>query len=260
MILLLLLFIVVSFLFWHHSHYQTLSHPMLGKMPKLQSHRGAHSKLRENTMHAFEQSKSLGFAMIELDVQLSQDGKVVVFHDENLLRTTGENIFVEQLSASEINQLTQAPLLSDVLSSDLVPDFINIEIKNKKIFSSKIELAVAEVIRRNAKQKSVMISSFNPMTIFKMSLLLPQTLRALLATQEPSPENKIYLRKLWLAPYCRCHMLNLDNKSFSQGEIKELITRGNSISLWTVNSYDLWSTYFALGVVSIITDLEKTKP
>lgn len=260
MIVAILLFIFITFLFWHRSHFQTLSHPDLLTLPHLQSHRGAHSRYTENTMEAFKYAKALGFQMIELDVQLSADGEVVVFHDTDLQRMLAQDLMIQDMSASDIFLKLKAPLLKDVLNSADVPEFVNIEIKNKKIWSSQIEKAVARIIEQSNGKKKILISSFNPITIFKMSWLLPETLRALLVTQEPSLENKIYLRKMWFAPYCRCHMLNLDNKSFDQNEIRNLIVRGVSVSLWTVNSYDLWSVYFSLGVRSIITDLEKTKP
>ena len=54
------------------------------------AHRGFSDEYPENTILAFEKAKEAGFDGIELDVQLSRDGELVVIHDEELKRVTGE--------------------------------------------------------------------------------------------------------------------------------------------------------------------------
>jgi len=52
------------------------------------AHRGARAYAPENTLAAFSKAKQLGSQMIELDVRMSLDGQLMVFHDEHLLRCT----------------------------------------------------------------------------------------------------------------------------------------------------------------------------
>jgi glycerophosphoryl diester phosphodiesterase len=52
------------------------------------AHRGARAFAPENTLVAFAKAKTLGCDMFEMDVQMTKDGEVVVFHDEDLLRCT----------------------------------------------------------------------------------------------------------------------------------------------------------------------------
>ena len=52
------------------------------------AHRGARAYAPENTLEAFAKAKSFGCEMFELDVRLSKEGVLVVFHDENLQRCT----------------------------------------------------------------------------------------------------------------------------------------------------------------------------
>ena len=51
------------------------------------AHRGASGQYPENTRLAFVKAIEAGVDMIELDCQMTQDGHVVVFHDERLTRT-----------------------------------------------------------------------------------------------------------------------------------------------------------------------------
>ncbi len=57
---------------------------------KLMSHRGGSREYVENTMPAFRYSANvLSVDLLELDVQMTKDGKVVIFHDDNLKRMCG---------------------------------------------------------------------------------------------------------------------------------------------------------------------------
>lgn len=85
------------------------------------AHRGLHDeRLPENSLGAFEAAAAHGFA-IELDVQLTADEKVVVFHDENTLRMTGCDLDIVAASFAQIadqklaNSAYSVPQLMDVL-------------------------------------------------------------------------------------------------------------------------------------------------
>ena len=62
---------------------------------KVMAHRGDSGKYPENTMLAFEKAAEAGADAIELDVQLTRDGEVVVIHDERIDRTTDGTGFVK---------------------------------------------------------------------------------------------------------------------------------------------------------------------
>ena len=61
---------------------------MMGKDIKVWAHRGASGYAPENTMEAYRLAQRMGADGIELDVQLSKDGELVVIHDEKLSRTS----------------------------------------------------------------------------------------------------------------------------------------------------------------------------
>jgi glycerophosphoryl diester phosphodiesterase len=69
------------------------------------AHRGGAGLRPENTIAAVDHAVALGADGIELDVRLSRDGEVVVFHDETLERTTSGSGPVHALSASELARL-----------------------------------------------------------------------------------------------------------------------------------------------------------
>ena len=101
------------------------------------AHRGVHKVYPENSLPAFGSAIELGLA-IELDIHLSQDGQIVVFHDDTLKRMTGEDKFVKYLNYDEIKSYRlndteyYIPLLSEVLSlvKGKVPILIEIKTNN----------------------------------------------------------------------------------------------------------------------------------
>lgn len=69
------------------------------------AHRGYSSEFPENTMSAFAGALDIGVDCIELDVQMTKDGEIVVFHDDSLLRVTGEDGAVADYTGEELRQM-----------------------------------------------------------------------------------------------------------------------------------------------------------
>lgn len=72
------------------------------------AHRGLHTEdksVPENSMEAFAKAKEAGYG-IELDVQLSKDGELVVFHDDTLDRVCGVDARVDELELKELKELS----------------------------------------------------------------------------------------------------------------------------------------------------------
>lgn len=70
---------------------------------RLVAHRGDMKTYPENSLLALNEAAKLGFAYLELDIQLSSDHRPIVIHDDSLLRTTGINKDVKDLTAAQLN-------------------------------------------------------------------------------------------------------------------------------------------------------------
>ena len=69
------------------------------------AHRGASAAAPENTMEAFSLAAQMGADGIELDIQLSADGEVVVLHDETVDRTSSGSGRVCDLTLAQLREL-----------------------------------------------------------------------------------------------------------------------------------------------------------
>ncbi len=149
------------------------------------AHRGLHGEgIPENSLAAFEKACVAGIG-IELDVQLSSDGEVMVFHDYTLVRMTGEEGKVSERTAEELGALFLAesdekiPTLCEVLSlvDGRVP--LLVELKGESGDTSLCP-KVAEILREY--RGTYCIESFNPLLLRAMRKELPDVFYGMLYT------------------------------------------------------------------------------
>jgi len=85
------------------------------------AHRGASAVAPENTLASFQRAIEIGTDLIELDVRLSRDGAVVVFHDRDLSRTTDGKGPVNLLSLAELKRLDAGGWFSVQFRGERIP-------------------------------------------------------------------------------------------------------------------------------------------
>ena len=131
------------------------------------AHRGLHSRdksVPENSLEAFRLAAEAGYG-VELDVQLSKDGQVVVFHDDTLDRVCGVHGRVDAFSFEELQQMRlcgtaqRIPLFSEVLDVIRGRGPLIVELKNGK---HNRELCEKTYALLQSYRGDVCIESFNP--------------------------------------------------------------------------------------------------
>lgn len=152
---------------------------------RLIAHRGIHGSTGpvENSMPAFRAAVEKGCA-IELDVQLTKDNKLVVFHDKKLKRMFGIDGNLSDLTYEELSKLKlgssseSAPLFSDVLAMVKGQTPILIEIKNEGT-TGVLESILYEELKSYSGQYAV--QSFNPFSLKWFRDNAPEVLRGQLS-------------------------------------------------------------------------------
>ena len=150
------------------------------------AHRGLHtgnSYRPENSLAAFRAAARDGYS-IELDVQITSDGTLVVMHDENLARMTGDPRDISSVTAAEVTRLRllesseTVPTLGNVLETvqGRVPIFV--EVKNSGAVGV-LEDTVARQLK--AARGPVAVMSFNPLSLARIAERAPEIPRGQLA-------------------------------------------------------------------------------
>lgn len=143
------------------------------------AHRGLHGDgAAENTMTAFERACAAGFG-IELDVQLSRDGELVVFHDDTLKRLTDDPRRVDEVDFHELKSLIlpdggRIPSFSEVLQlvNGRVP--LLVELKTGKR-NARLCADTAEMLR--SYRGKFVVESFHPMILRWFKKNAPEIVR-----------------------------------------------------------------------------------
>lgn len=189
------------------------------------AHRGYHcieKGIPENSIPAFRMALSHGYG-IELDVHLTRDNKLVVFHDDTLDRICHRSGIIENMTFPQLKscQLSgtqeQIPLFEDVLSlvNGQVPLLIELKIPGR---STKICEQVHKTLRTYPGH--YMIQSFNTMGLFWYRRHAPEVLRGQLSSRL----TKDPLKELWLLRFLAENLLLnfLGRPDFISYKLKDL--------------------------------------
>ena len=154
------------------------------------AHRGCSYRYPENTLSSFAKACEYDITGIELDVQLSSDGSLVVIHDERVDRTTNGTGWVKDMTLAELKSLEIVANPSSGLECERIPTLeevlllvgehctsrgllVNIELKTSEVRYEGIEEMALSLVRDHGLEKSVVWSSFLADSVERMAELDP---------------------------------------------------------------------------------------
>ncbi len=230
------------------------------------AHRGLHGEeLPENSLGAFAHACEKGYG-IELDVRLSRDGVVMVYHDDTLERLTTDTRRVSALTAQELGELCLAesqetiPTFAEVLRlvDGRVP--LLVELKGEDLDTSLCP-KVASLLR--GYRGSYCIESFNPLLLRAMGKELPDADLGLLYTNVVRDKRKrsvlnMLLTMMALNFLCRPRFIAYNEVDRASLPVK-LTTRMYRARafVWTVRSRESLDKARARGECAIFEKLEE---
>lgn len=239
--------------------------------PAIVGHRGSAGLSPENTVAGFEQARNHGADLFEVDVQLSSDGEIFLFHDATGTRTSNvAEVFPERagdpitsFSAAELDQLDAGSYFGGSFAGEPIPDLrdaalvtnprtgINIELKSPEN-SPGVEAKLAEALgekrywQRLIARNQIVVSSFDETSLRTFHDLMPQ-IPVLLIGAVPDDAGLAALAG-W------ADGLVTNYRVLDPADVARVQAAGLTLDVYTVNSMDAMQQMTALGVDSIITD------
>jgi glycerophosphoryl diester phosphodiesterase len=221
------------------------------------AHRGVtYSGHPENSMPGFEDVLRENYDGVEMDVRLTKDKELVVFHDIRLERMTEDGRgMVRTKLLSELKKLrlrnstASIPTLTEVLELFKPTDkLVNVEIKSEMPLRGKIEQRVIDVVHRIGVQSKIVLSSFNPLVIRKIQKIDPK-MRTGFIYQKRLPKFNQKLAKgliatSWHPNFRGVNALLLERAAES----------GCAVYPWTVNEESDLRRMMELEIDGVITD------
>ena len=216
------------------------------------AHRGGASDVAENTMPAFEYAVGLGYRYVETDVQVTADGVLVAFHDNDLQRTCNRPGRISELPWSEVGTAlvdgsAPIPLLEDMLG--MWPELrVNIDCKSDRAVDGLVA-----VLNRTSAIERVCVGAFSDLRIRKLRAILgPQLCTAL------APAGVTALRFATMrrspAPTAQVPVKQGPLTVIDQRFVNRAHRLGVAVHAWTIDDAAEIERLLDLGVDGIITD------
>lgn len=201
------------------------------------AHRGIfdNEKVPENSIPAFKKAMDLNIP-IELDIQLTKDNVLVVFHDDNLYRMTGKDIDIQKANYNDIKDIKLLntneviPTFIDVMKMINNKVLVNIEIKSNK----RIKDVCTTAMNILCGYHNYVIQSFNPLIIryIKNNYFSIET-GLLIKNSYPSFIADKFFKSKFIINYSKTDFLSISKKLLKTKKFTELSKKYPTL-IWTI--------------------------
>lgn len=233
------------------------------KLAKVIGHRGAAGYAPENTIESIHTAADLGIEWVELDVKLTKDGVPIIFHDDDLDRTTNGSGKVADTDYADIQDLECGSWFSDSFAGVKIPTLeeaidalierglgLNLEIKpcpGREKETAEIALDILSQYWDD--HEHLLISSFDHICLEVARDMAPDWSRGLLIGGEEMPEN-------WkdFADYLDVKTVNIGSNLVTEDLIMEIRDLDLLPLVYTVNEPSDAREYQGLGVEAVFSD------
>ncbi|MBS6642253.1 MAG: glycerophosphodiester phosphodiesterase [Clostridiaceae bacterium] len=229
-------------------------------MLKIWGHRGASGYAPENTLESFSLAVEMGVDGVELDVQMTRDGYLVVIHDELIDRVSDGSGLVKDYTLRELKRFcfnkthpefpcAKIPTLREVyeiLKNTSI--IVNVELKTGNFFYDGLEERVLDLSYRMGIEERIIYSSFNHYSVKKIKTIDPNAKAGIL-----------FSNGIWDAVgYAKKLGADALHPVFSNLQYTDLMSSARKeklmVHVWTVNSEEQLKDCLQLGVDAVITN------
>lgn len=235
-------------------HFDDPSNPLVGDV-LIVAHRGDSHRAIENTMESLVLANEIKPDYVEMDVQSTKDGTLVVFHDFDLKRMANRSVSINDLNWNELKniELKWNSFVSRIPSFDEYMELareldqkIIVEIKTTKKDSDSFLSDVMATVRKHNMEDMVLFQSLDKKAILDFKDMYPDaTVGYILGLNIGKLEN------------LNIDFYALEDFSMRERILTDLKRQGKGIFVWTVNTDTLMKAYLQMSVSGIITDYPK---
>ena len=233
------------------------------KRPLIIAHRGCRDKYPENTCASFKAAIDAQIQMIEFDVMLSRDRKIVVIHDATLERTTNGRGPVSNYTLEELKRLDAGSWFDSRFSREHIPTlqealdqmanrvYINIELKSSAYEANRppdrIERQVVKLVKKKNICNSVIISSFEWKMLEDISKIDGAPAIALISRDPTDNINRDLCARLKVFSW------NPKFNGLDYKQVKEMHEMGIKVFPYKVDSLEQYEEAVRMEVDGVIT-------
>lgn len=218
------------------------------------AHRGSSKAAPENTMAAFRQAIDEGADWLEIDVQETADGEVVVFHDSDFMKLSGNPMKIWEATLEDLRGIDvgswfdpkfkdeRVPRLADVLDLCKGKIGVNIELKYYG-HDEQLEQRVAELVDSRDMASEIMLMSLKMAGVKKMKSIRPTWKVGLLMSVSAGNLKKV-----------EADFLAVNARFATSSVVHQAHAQQKQVYVWTVNDAPTMSQMVGRGVDGLLTD------
>ena len=221
------------------------------------AHRGAAGRAPENTIAAVRAAIEDGADWIEIDVQESSDGEIVVIHDSDLMKLAGVNRKIWDMSLMELKRVDIGSWFGEEFSTERIPTLGEVleEVRGKALLlielkyyghDQHLEQGVVEVVEQAGMVEGVAFMSLKREGIEKLQKLRPEWRAGLLLSKTIGSLSSLEM-----------DFIAVNMGTAGPGFIRKAHAGGKELFVWTVNDQVSMTRMMSLGVDGVITDEPK---
>jgi glycerophosphoryl diester phosphodiesterase len=223
-------------------------------VPLVIAHRGSSAQAPENTLAAFRLAVEQGADVVELDVQESADGEVLVAHDSDLMKVAGVGLKIGETDAAELRAVDigsyagaqfaaeRVPTLAEALAVCKGKTRMIIELKSYG-HDQRLEERVAAIVEAAGMEDSCSFMSLDHHMVGAMKRLRPQWRVGVLAAKALGDLTSL-----------DADFLAVEARMATPRFVRRAHRAGQDVFVWTVNDPAWMLTTLSRGVDGLITD------
>jgi glycerophosphoryl diester phosphodiesterase len=250
--------------------------------PLVFAHRGFGDLAPDNSLYAVERALQAGMDGVDVDGQLTRDGELVIFHDLSVDRLTADTGRVRDKTLAQMLALDLGPKYAPDIREAYVRTFedflravkgrgiLMVELKVPGLAPSGIEERAVEIIRKHDARRDVVLSSFNPLVLYRIKRLDPEVRTALIFMDTnwnpkliaeirpedlvnlPWPLRQEFIRRA-VRKIVRPDLLSI-NHEVDPAVIDRLIAKGWPAFIWTIDTEPDLRAAFSRRPYGVISD------
>ena len=228
----------------------------MGKQIEVTAHRGGSLDFPENTMAAFRGAQKAGADWIELDIQQTKDRKIVISHDTNVLRVTGVNRDIIDMTYEEISKLDAGSFFSEKFKGEKMP-LLEEALEFAKDTNVKLNIELKPTGKEIDFEKDV-VELIKKYDFIDRCVVTSQVYSAVENVKKVDPNIKtLYVMSIAIGDITKLEYA--DNFSVEATNVNEELVKlvhneGKKLFVWTINTEENINKMIDLNVDNIITD------
>lgn len=246
----IIVFIILSLLLFNVINTYAVDKEIL-----ITAHRGSSLYYPENTFISIENAIKEGADYVEVDVRLTKDNKVVLFHDNTLKRINGSDRSIEEMNLKDIQNIDNGSYKSLKFKGEKIPTLeevfvnfgdkikFNIELKMNKNDNYELCKQVSMLINKYSMSDNVVVSSFNKNIIERFKKDNENIKVGYITSQSINNMKEL-----------KCDFVSIKYNVVTKELVEEMYKNNKEVYVWTVNDENNIKNMIELDVRNIITD------